>query len=534
MDTEENKIIFITGGVVSSLGKGVTAASIGTLMEAWGFKISFLKLDPYLNVDPGTMSPYQHGEVYVTEDGAETDLDLGHYERFTSVITSKKSNCTSGQIYNEIIAKERKGDYLGETIQVIPHVTDLIKSKIIEASKDVNILICEVGGTVGDIEGIPFLEAIRQIRLECSPKNILCIHLTLIPFISTANELKTKPTQHSVQKLREIGIQADILLCRSEKYLSLDIKNKIALFCSVRLDSVFEVLNVSSVYNLPGNLALEGVDTRIIKILDLEPKQNKKPYISFTGFAFGKKTVKVGVVGKYNNFTEAYKSLNEAIIHASYRTGIRVTIEHINSDSNYNYEYSLKKLDGILVPGGFGSRGTNGKLSAITFARENKIPFFGICFGMHLAVVEFARNVLKYTTANSTEIDPETEYPVICLLEDVKNCLDMGGTMRLGSYSCKLVEGTKAHSAYDKTEIQERHRHRYEFNNKFTVVIENSGLILSGKTPDDMFVEIVELKDHPYFLACQFHPEFKSKLADPHPLFTSFIKAMEAYKYGRV
>jgi CTP synthase len=533
------KYIFITGGVVSSLGKGLASASIGALLELRGLKVNFLKFDPYINVDPGTMNPFQHGEVYVTEDGAETDLDLGHYERYTNVKTSKKNNFTTGQIYDSVISKERKGDYLGGTVQVIPHITDEIKSKIFDLAQDVDIVIVEVGGTVGDIESLPFLEAIRQIRGEVGRENSLYIHLTLVPYIEAAGELKTKPTQHSVKELRGIGIQPDILLCRTDRLLSPDIKSKIALFCNVDKDAVITAKNVETVYEVPIVFHQEGLDEKIGEKLNIwtgRPnlkgwerviKKIKHPRFETT----------IAVVGKYVSLIESYKSLTEALTHGGIANDARVNLKYIDSEQvdKEGPEHFLQGANGILVPGGFGTRGIEGKIKAIQFAREKKIPYFGICLGMQCAVIEISRHCAGLKGANSSEFDLHTSHPVIYLLEEwvdrdqvvQKRSTDTmkGGTMRLGLYPCRLEEGTLALEAYNKKLIYERHRHRYEFNNSYLDLLGTTGLVFSGVSPDKGLVEIVELKDHPWFLGCQFHPEFRSKPMDPHPLFREFIKA---------
>jgi CTP synthase len=525
--------------VVSSLGKGLASASIGALLELRGLKVNFLKFDPYINVDPGTMNPFQHGEVYVTEDGAETDLDLGHYERYTNVKTSKKNNFTTGQIYDSVISKERKGDYLGGTVQVIPHITDEIKSKIFDLAQDVDIVIVEVGGTVGDIESLPFLEAIRQIRGEVGRENSLYIHLTLVPYIEAAGELKTKPTQHSVKELRGIGIQPDILLCRTDRLLSPDIKSKIALFCNVDKDAVITAKNVETVYEVPIVFHQEGLDEKIGEKLNIwtgRPnlkgwerviKKIKHPRFETT----------IAVVGKYVSLIESYKSLTEALTHGGIANDARVNLKYIDSEQvdKEGPEHFLQGANGILVPGGFGTRGIEGKIKAIQFAREKKIPYFGICLGMQCAVIEISRHCAGLKGANSSEFDLHTSHPVIYLLGEwvdrdqvvQKRSTDTmkGGTMRLGLYPCRLEEGTLALEAYNKKLIYERHRHRYEFNNSYLDLLGKTGLVFSGVSPDKGLVEIVELKDHPWFLGCQFHPEFRSKPMDPHPLFREFIKA---------
>jgi len=539
MTNKRTKYIFMTGGVLSSLGKGLACSSIGALLEARGLKVSFIKFDPYINVDPGTMNPFQHGEVYVTDDGAEADLDLGHYERYTSVKTSKKNNYTTGQIYDSVITKERKGEYLGTTVQVIPHITDEIKSKIFDLAQDVDIVIVEVGGTVGDIESLPFLEAIRQIRGDVGRENTLYIHLTLVPYIQTAGELKTKPTQHSVKELREIGIQPDILLCRTDRMLSPNIKAKIALFCDVDKDAVITAQNVETIYEVPIVYHEEGIDEKIVEKLNIwtgRPhlkvwehivKRVKQPRFETT----------IGIVGKYVSLVESYKSLTEALIHGGIANDSKVNLTYIDSEQveKEGPEHLLKDADGILVPGGFGTRGIEGKIRSIQFAREKQVPFFGICLGMQCAVIEIARHCADMKGANSTEFNPHTRYPVIYLLEEWTDRdqivqkrdaqTSKGGTMRLGAYPCRLEDGTRALEAYGKKLISERHRHRYEFNNTFMKELGKAGLRVSGISPDKELVEIVELKEHPWFLGCQFHPEFKSKPTDPHPLFREFIRA---------
>jgi len=541
------KYIFITGGVVSSLGKGLASASIGALLESRGLKVNLLKFDPYINVDPGTMNPFQHGEVYVTDDGAEADLDLGHYERYTNVRTSKKNNFTTGQIYDSVISKERRGDYLGGTVQVIPHITDEIKSKIFDLAQDVDIVIVEVGGTVGDIESLPFLEAIRQIRGELGRENTLYIHLTLVPYIETAGELKTKPTQHSVKELREIGIQPDILLCRTDRILSPDIKGKIALFCNVDKDAVITAKNVETVYEVPLVFHQEGLDEKIVEKLNIWTGQP-----NLKGWERVIKKVKhpryettIAVVGKYVSLIESYKSLTEALNHGGIANDAKVNLKYVDSEQvdKEGPEHLLKGADGILVPGGFGTRGIEGKIKAIQFAREKKIPYFGICLGMQCAVIEISRHCAGLKGANSSEFDLHTQHPVIYLLEEwvdrnqvvQRRSTDApkGGTMRLGLYACRLEEGSLALEAYSKKLIYERHRHRYEFNNAYIDVLEKAGLVFSGVSPDKGLVEIVELNDHPWFLGCQFHPEFRSKPTDPHPLFRDFIKASLRYGAGR-
>ena len=539
MANARTKYIFVTGGVLSSLGKGLASASIGALLESRGLKVSFLKLDPYINVDPGTMNPFQHGEVYVTDDGAETDLDLGHYERYTNVKTSKKNNFTTGQIYDSVISKERRGDYLGGTVQVIPHITDEIKARIFDLGKDVDIVIVEVGGTVGDIESLPFLEAIRQIRNEQGRENTLYIHLTLVPYIETAGELKTKPTQHSVKELREIGIQPDILLCRTDRFLTPEIKSKIALFCNVEKDAVITAKNVQTVYEVPLVFHQEGLDEKIVEKLNIwtgRPnlrgwerivKKVKHPRLETT----------IAVVGKYVSLVESYKSLTEALTHAGIANDAKVHLKYVDSEQldKEGPDAFLKGANGILVPGGFGTRGIEGKIKAIQYARDKRVPYFGICLGMQCAVIEISRHRAGLKGANSTEFDLHTPHPVIYMMEewvDQEEILQRrstdtpkGGTMRLGLYPCRIEDGSLAFQAYNKKLIVERHRHRYEFNNAYLDPLGKAGLVFSGLSPDKGLVEIVELKDHPWFVGCQFHPEFKSKPMDPHPLFRDFIKA---------
>ncbi len=538
--TRKTKFIFITGGVLSSLGKGLAAASIGSLLECRGMSVTFQKLDPYINVDPGTMNPFQHGEVYVTNDGAETDLDMGHYERYTDAVMAQKNNYTSGRIYYSVITKERRGEYLGGTVQMIPHITDEIKQAVLQLDGSVDVAIIEIGGTVGDIEGLPFIEAIRQLRGDLGREYSLFIHLTLVPYIKTAGEIKTKPTQHSVKELLASGIQPDILMCRTEVPLDTSIKKKIALFCNVEPKAVITAIDVDSIYEVPLKLHAEGVDDRILEKLGIwTGAPNIKPWEELVDkIKHPKHRVTIGITGKYVDLKEAYKSLHESLIHGGIANDARVELKYIAADDleTAGSTNELQECDGILVPGGFGSRGMEGKIRAITYARENKIPFFGICLGMQLAVVEFARNIAGLTKAHSTELDPETPEPVIYLMKEWFDFRtgkieirdensDMGGTLRLGAYPCKLIKDTLASAAYKKDEISERHRHRYEFNNIFRKQLQKAGLVISGTSPDDELVEIVELNNHPWFLGCQFHPEFQSKPMRPHPLFREFIRA---------
>jgi CTP synthase len=524
------KYIFVTGGVVSSLGKGVAASSIGCLLESRGFKITIQKCDPYLNVDPGTMSPFQHGEVFVTDDGAETDLDLGHYERFTHVQLSRDNNWTTGRIYETILSKERRGDYLGKTVQVIPHVTDEIKRCIKRVSEGVDVVIVEIGGTVGDIESLPFLEAIRQMRLELGAENTLFVHVTLVPYISAAGELKTKPTQHSVKEMLGIGIQPDILLCRSDRQISADLKRKIALFCNVAETCVISMQDVKTIYEVPVELSKEGLDGQITRLLRLEDRPaNMQPWLDMLSrLHHPKGEVRIAIVGKYVQLEDAYKSLREALLHGGLAHNYKTVIEWIESeeiDSLETAEKRLKNYDGILVPGGFGKRGIQGMVYTIQYARERKIPFFGICLGMQCATIEYARDAAGLTRADSTEFDPQTPDRVIYKLRELLGVDEMGGTMRLGAWPCKLEPGSFAQRAYGVTEISERHRHRYEFNREYEKTLVAGGLRITGRTPDENYVEIVEAPNHPWFLGCQFHPEFKSKPLEPHPLFAAFIGA---------
>ncbi len=535
------KYIFVTGGVVSSLGKGVAAASIGCLLESRGLKVTLQKCDPYLNVDPGTMSPYQHGEVFVTDDGAETDLDLGHYERFTNAHLTRDHNWTTGRIYESIITKERRGDYLGKTVQVIPHVTDEIKSafrKISGGPDAPDIVLVEIGGTVGDIESLPFLEAIRQMRLELGPENVIFVHLTLVPFIPTAGELKTKPTQHSVKELLSIGIQPDILICRSDRQLGTDLKSKIALFCNMAESRVISAPDVGNIYEVPMSLAAEGLDEQILQLLHLEapPRDLSRWLAMLETLEHPQGEVRIGVVGKYVQLEDAYKSLREALMHGGLANRHRVIVEWIEAediDSPATAERLLRHVDGILVPGGFGKRGIAGMVHAITYARERKIPFFGICLGMQCATIEYARTVSHIEHADSTEFDPGTPNRVIYKLRELLGVDEMGGTMRLGAWKCKLQPGSFAAKAYGQLEISERHRHRYEFNCEYEDTLTRAGFRITGRTPDGVYVEIVEAPDHPWFLGCQFHPEFKSKPLAPHPLFAAFIRASVENRHQR-
>jgi CTP synthase len=520
----------VTGGVVSSIGKGLSSASIGALMEARGLRVTHIKLDPYINVDPGTMSPYQHGEVFVTDDGAETDLDLGHYERYTHARMNRANNFTTGRIYEAVISKERRGEYLGATVQVIPHVTDEIKARVLAGAGDADVAIVEVGGTVGDIESLPFLEALRQLKVQLGPQNCVSVHVTLVPHIAAAGELKTKPTQHAVKELREIGIQPDILICRCDRPLSRSIKEKISLFSNVQVDSVIAAIDASCIYELPLLFHAEGLDEQLIERLNIWSRQPDLSAWTRIVERFKKPargTVKIGVVGKYVHLRDSYKSLHEALVHGGLAHDCRVDLEYIDSENieRLGPEVALAGLDAILVPGGFGERGTEGKIASIRYARESKIPYFGICLGMQLAVVEFARTVCGLKDANSTEFDKGTPHPVIDLMADQRTTTDVGGTMRLGAYPCLLEAGSIAAQAYGTTEISERHRHRYEFANAYRDRLRAAGLVLSGTSPDKHLVEMIELPDHPYFVGCQFHPEFKSRPVAAHPLFSRFVSA---------
>ncbi len=526
MGSRPIKYIFVTGGVLSSLGKGLASASIGALLEARGLTITFLKLDPYLNIDPGTMNPFQHGEVYVTEDGAETDLDLGHYERFTHARLGKRNNVTAGQIYDSVLSKERRGDYLGGTVQVIPHVTDEIKERIQAATDDADVLIVEVGGTVGDIESLPFLEAIRQVRTDVGRENVCYIHIALVPYIATAGELKTKPVQHSVKELRTVGIAPDIILCRTDRFLPKTVKAKIALFCNVDEDAVITAKDVETIYEVPLILHNEGLDEKIGQLLNIwSGRPQLKPWRDLIHVANHPDCeISIGMVGKYIELTESYKSLNEALYHGGFANKARVRIEYFDSEK-LDDSAVLAGVDGILVPHGFGVRGADGKIAAAQYAREQSIPYLGICFGMQFAVIDYARHVAGLEAANSTEVDEGTPHPVIDILPEQRKIDEKGGTMRLGAYPCVIRPGTRAHEAYGRERIEERHRHRYEFNPEYRDRLVQAGLVLSGMSPDDRLVEIVELPDHPWYLACQFHPEFSSTPFRPHPLFVAFVAA---------
>lgn len=531
---KKTKFIFVTGGVVSSLGKGLVSASIGALMEARGLRVANMKLDPYINVDPGTMNPLQHGEVFVTDDGAETDLDLGHYERFVSTHMSRLNNITTGQVYHTVISKERRGEYLGGTVQVIPHITDEIKQRVRKCAEGLDLLIVEIGGTVGDIESLPFLEAIRQLRIEQGVQDSVSVHLTLVPYIAAAGELKTKPTQHSVGKLREIGIQADVLICRSDRKLEKSILEKIAMFCNVSLDAVFQSIDVETIYQLPLLLSGQGLDEKLSERLNI---WSRSPRLAawesiVESVLKPRNTVRVGFVGKYVQLVESYKSLNEALIHGGIANQTHVDITHIDSVDieAHGAERYLADMDAVLVAPGFGARGAEGKVEAVRYAREQEIPFFGICYGMQLAVVEFARNVCGLTNANSSEIVDDSPHPVVDLMLEQRDVTDKGATMRLGAYPCVLKPDTKAFAAYGVAEISERHRHRWEINNAYRDPLQRNGMVISGLSPDQRLIEMIEIPDHPYFVACQFHPEFKSRPLAAHPLFTSFIKAALVYR----
>ena len=531
------KFIFITGGVVSALGKGVAAASVGALLESRGFSVTLMKFDPYVNVDPGTMSPYQHGEVFVTDDGAEADLDLGHYERFTHTVTSKAHNYTTGKIYEAVINKERRGDYLGKTVQVVPHVTNEIKDAMKRLADTVDVVIIEIGGTVGDIESLPFLEAIRQLRLELGRSNSAHLHLTLVPFIAAAAELKTKPTQHSVRELRAIGISADVLLCRCDRALPAEAKAKIALFCNLEPRQVITARDVPTIYEVPLSLSQEGLDEILLDLLNLP--RNPRDLTAWEALVSRIKhpthAVKIGIVGKYVELPDAYKSLNEALMHGGIANDAAVELVYIDAErmEGSSWPRDVFDVDGLLVPIGFGPRGTAGKIRAMRYARENRVPMFGICLGMQCMVIEYARNVCGIAGANSSEFDSDTSHAVIYKLRDLLGVEEMGGTMRLGAYPCRLREGTLARRIYDAEEISERHRHRYEVNQKYLEALVDNGLVVSGMSPDGKFVEMVEIEDHPWYLGCQFHPEYKSKPTHPHPLFVSYIRAALEHRMSR-
>ena len=532
------KYIFVTGGVVSSLGKGVAASSIGCLLESRGFKVTLQKCDPYLNVDPGTMSPFQHGEVFVTEDGAETDLDLGHYERFTHAKLSRDNNWTTGRIYETILTKERRGDYLGKTVQVIPHVTDEIKATIKKVSDDVDVVIVEIGGTVGDIESLPFLEAIRQMRLELGAENTLFVHVTLVPYIAAAGELKTKPTQHSVKEMLGIGIQPDILLCRSDRHIPADLKKKIALFCNVAEACVISMEDVDTIYAVPVELNREGLDAQILRHLKLEDRpSDMRPWLDLVYRIHNPAgEIRIAVVGKYVQLEDAYKSLREALLHGGLAHNHKTILEWVEAEEIDSVATAAARLygyDGILVPGGFGKRGLQGMIYTIQYARENKVPYFGVCLGMQCATVEYARDVAGLKQADTTESNPQSPHRVIYKLRELLGVDEMGGTMRLGAWPCKLEPGSFAARAYGKLEISERHRHRYEFNRDYEKTLTNAGLRITGRTPDENYVEIIEAPEHPWFLGCQFHPEFKSKPLEPHPLFAAFIGAALEHKKNK-
>ncbi len=526
------KFVFVTGGVVSSIGKGLSAAVLGALLEARGLKVTNVKLDPYINVDPGTMSPYQHGEVFVTDDGAETDLDLGHYERFTTATMHKANNFTTGQVYDAVIQRERRGEYLGGTVQVIPHITDEIKLRVTQAAEGADVAIVEVGGTVGDIESLPFLEAIRQMRLDVGPRNAINIHVTLVPYIASAGEVKTKPTQHSVKELREIGIQPDLILCRSDHPLDDGLKAKISLFCNVSKECVILAPDVPCIYDLPATMHAEGLDHQVLNALDLFRDHWREPdlkeWIAFADtYRSAPKVATIGIVGKYVELKESYKSLNEALAHGGVANGARVELRYLDAEEleTGDADKVLAGIDAILVPGGFGRRGTEGKIRAVQYARERGMPFFGICLGMQIAVIEFARNVCKLDGAHSTEFAKETPYPVVDLMETQREVTHKGGSMRLGACDCALQDGSLARKVYGKALISERHRHRFEVNNQYRAQLEAAGLRLSGLSPDGKLVEMCELPGHPWFLACQFHPEYKSRPLQPHPMFKAFIGA---------
>jgi CTP synthase len=531
------KYVFVTGGVVSSLGKGIAAASIGALFEAHGLKVTLMKCDPYINVDPGTMSPFQHGEVYVTDDGAETDLDLGHYERFTNVVTTKKNNITTGRVYQAVIEKERRGDYLGSTVQVIPHITDEIKAAIRAVADDHDVVIVEIGGTVGDIESLPFLEAIRQFRQDAGRGNAVNVHVTLVPYLHATDELKTKPTQHSVKELLSIGIQPDVLVCRVDRHLPEEMRRKIALFCNVEERAVIPARTVETIYEVPLRFAAEGIDSILLDMLNLPRGQRDLSKWQTVVDRTRKPSshVRIGIVGKYVQLTDSYKSLNEALVHGGIANDAKVELVFIDSEKleEETYVDELFSVDGILVPGGFGKRGIEGMIRAIEFARSHKVPYFGICLGMQTATIEFARNVCKLEGANSSEFAPDTPYKIIYKLRELVGVDTMGGTMRLGKYPCQLKPGSRAWEAYRADLVWDRHRHRYEVNPDYVPILEKNGLHIAGRSPDRVFVEVIEIPDHPFFLACQCHPELKSKPFAPHPLFVAFVKAALAHQRER-
>ena len=535
------KYIFVTGGVSSSLGKGIIAASLAKLLQARGYRVTIQKLDPYINIDPGTLNPYEHGECYVTDDGAETDLDLGHYERFLNVSTSQANNVTTGRIYQSVIEKERRGEFLGKTVQVIPHITNEIKERIqlLGKSGDFDIVITEIGGTVGDIESLPYIESVRQLKWELGDDNALVIHLTLVPFLAAAGELKTKPTQHSVKMLMESGIRADILVCRTEHHLSDDLRTKLALFCNVKKEAVIESIDASTIYDVPNLMLKEGLDTITLQKLNL-PAGNEPDLFRWNQFLNRhknpKKTVNIGLIGKYVELQDSYKSILEAFIHAGAELEVKVKVIPIHSEyiDDEVIETKISKLDGILVAPGFGERGIEGKIQAVKYARENNIPFFGICLGMQMAVIDYARNVLGLEGANSTEMDANTPHPVIDLMDEQKSIVDKGGTMRLGSWTCKLASDSIVHEVYKQGIIEERHRHRYEYNNKYKQQLEDAGMLTTGVNPDTGLVEIIEIKNHPWFVGVQYHPEYKSTVANPHPLFVSFVEAAAKYNAGKI
>jgi CTP synthase len=535
------KYIFVTGGVSSSLGKGIIAASLAKLLQARGYRVTIQKLDPYINIDPGTLNPYEHGECYVTNDGAETDLDLGHYERFLNVSTSQANNVTTGRIYQSVIEKERRGEFLGKTVQVIPHITNEIKERIqlLGKSGDFDIVITEIGGTVGDIESLPYIESVRQLKWELGDDNAIVIHLTLVPYLAAAGELKTKPTQHSVKVLMESGIRADILVCRTEHHLSDELRTKLALFCNVKKEAVIESIDASTIYDVPNLMLTEGLDTITLQKLDLPPG-NEPDLYRWNQFLQRhknpKKTVNIGLIGKYVELQDSYKSILESFIHAGAELEVKVKVIPIHSEfiDDDVIETKISKLDGILVAPGFGERGIEGKIKAVKYARENNIPFFGICLGMQMAVIDYARNVLGLAGANSTEMDPNTPHPVIDLMEEQKSIIDKGGTMRLGSWTCRLTPDSIVANVYKQGIIEERHRHRYEYNNIYKQQLEDAGMSTTGVNPDTGLVEIIEIKNHPWFVGVQYHPEYKSTVANPHPLFVSFVEAAAKYNAGKI